>query len=168
MTVYFQETDSRTVIPLPNNVAPYISFRLPNETTGATTDLCSFPLAEVSNMIEPTRQVICNIENPNVAQEAKKLLVVIQDVLTSFRQVGIDMSHLPPIRAFKLDDGAVLIEWIFSDYRVGFSVEPNPEDSGWYLVTKENLGNINASGYTSHVDLKKQMLWLFAYVFSNS
>jgi hypothetical protein len=57
-----------------------------------------------------------------------------------------DMPPLPPLRACVDIDGSVLLEWIFPDFRVGFNIEPDPQDSGWHLVSNKKVGEITASG----------------------
>lgn len=34
-------------------------------------------------------------------------------------------------------DGSTLIEWISKDFRFGISIEPNPQESSWWFVTKD-------------------------------
>jgi hypothetical protein len=112
--------------------------------------------------------VVRQIHNKQIAKEAKKLLLNVQDIINSFQQFGIDLSHLPPLQAFLPDDGSILIEWIFPDFRIGFSLEPNLDDSGWYLVSNKKLGEISASGYVSGIDLKNLILWLLNFVLTHS
>lgn len=46
---------------------------------------------------------------------------------------------LHPLKFVKVDDGSILIEWIYSSFRIGFSVEKNEQDSFWYLVSNFNM-----------------------------
>ena len=78
------------------------------------------------------------------------------------------MGYLPSLQGFNVEDGSILIEWIFGDFRIGFNIEPNPNDSGWYLVSNKNLGEISASGYTSGIEIKNLILWLLNFILSNS
>ena len=107
-------------------------------------------------------------ENREVARVARRLLYTIQQVLLLLEQLGLDLHQFPPLHALNVDDGSILIEWIFADFRIGFSVEPEPEESGWYLVSNGNLGRIGASGYTSNVNVKALVLWLVSFALSNS
>jgi hypothetical protein len=154
------QTDSTTV-SFPYKIAPPSG--IPNETSGGGSSICFFPLAEYSSLVKQAWSVTRQTENGQVAYEARKLLQTIQEIIDSLEQVGVGLGFLPPLQAFNVDDGSVLIEWIFKDFRMGFTVEPNPEDSGWYLVSNRNLGEIGASGYTSNVDTKKLILWLLIF-----
>ena len=61
----------------------------------------------------------------------------------------------------------MLIEWIFENFRVGFTIEKNSEESGWYLVSGKNLGQINAYGNLNKADDEKLLSWLLVFVISN-
>jgi len=107
----------------------------------------------------------------DVAQEARDILQIIQDTITDFSQkFNLDLSYLPRPQAFSSEDESILIEWIFSNFRIGFSIEPNSKDSSWYLVTKKELGEISASGLISEkdVDVKILVLWLLSFVLLHS
>jgi len=168
MTYYYQETDSKIVFALPGEVSYLIPVRPRNETVSGTFDLHFIPLPTEANLIKLALTIIRQIDNQHIAEEAKKLLLNIQNIANSFQQSGIDLSHLPPLRAFLPNDGSVLIEWIFPDFRIGFSIEPTPEDSGWYLVSNKKLGEISASGYVSGIDIKNLILWLLNFVLAHS
>ena len=47
---------------------------------------------------------------------------------------------LPNLMVSELDDESVLIEWIFHNCRIGFSVEPNLEESSYYLISRNCSG----------------------------
>jgi hypothetical protein len=95
-------------------------------------------------------------------------LTVIQQALGTFRQLGVDLSYLPELQGFIADDGSFLLEWIFSEYRVGFSIEPDAEQSSWFLITNRNLGEISASGFIAGNDLNSLVLWLLNFILSHS
>lgn len=169
MIDYYQETDSKVVFVLPHEPTYRIPIEPVDETTGGSPNVSFSPLLESSSLVRPAWDAIRQTENQEVAREARRLLSVIQEMIVSFQQFGFDLGHLPPLRAFNVvDDGSVSIEWILSDFRIGFTIEPNPEDSGWYLVSNKNLGEITASGYTSNIDIKTLVLWLLNFILSNS
>jgi len=107
------------------------------------------------------------MSNKSIVSEATNLLYIIRDSIIYFG-VGYELSYLPALSAFKVDDGSVLIEWIFDDFRIGFSIEPNVDESSWYLVSNEKLGDIGASGYISRNNINNLVLWLINFVIANS
>jgi hypothetical protein len=167
MTSYYQETDA---FVLPKETTYSVPFGLANETYGGGFELRYIPLVRRSNLIRPALKIIQNVANQNIAMQAKDILFLIQESVNAFsQQSNIDLSFLPPLQAFDVvDDGSILIEWIFDDFRIGFNLESNFQDSGWFLVSNKNLGEIGASGYTSGINTKTLISWLLNFVISNS
>lgn len=168
MTYYYQETDSKMIFAIPHEP----SFPIPTEpiieTTGGSLNRYFLPLPEESSLVKTAWAITRQSENQTLGLEARKLLSVIDEMIGSFQQFGFDLGYLPSLQAFNVEDGSILTEWIFRDFRIGFNIEPNPDDSGWYLVSNKNLGEISASGYISGVDIKNILLWLLNFILSNS
>jgi hypothetical protein len=164
---YFQETDSKIVFSMPNE----LSYPRPSEstyrTTGGSPKRYFLPLPDESSLVRKAWTVTRKVENKAVAQEARNLLIIIQEMIDSFQLFGFDVGYLPSLDAFVVDDGSILIEWIYSNFRIGFNIECNPQDSGWFLVSNRQLGDIGASGRTFGLDINKLFLWLFNFVLSN-
>ena len=164
MITFVQETDSKMVFPIPSGT---YTQQLTNETFGEKPFLNFFSPSE-SRLIKPALDALKNAKNKEVTREAEKVLSLIKETVSSFQQLSFDLTFLPSIQAFENDDGSILIEWIFRNYRIGFGVEIDPNDSGWYLVTKRDLGEISASGYTSNTNMRNTVLWLLNFVVSHS
>jgi len=141
--------------------------KLENETFGKKPFLNYFSPTE-SRLIKPALETLRNTQNQEVAVKARKILEDLRETVSSFQQLGFDLTFLPPIRAFNNDDGSVLVEWIFTDFRIGFSIETILDESGWYLVSKRNLGEISASGFIENANIKNIILWLLNFVISHS
>lgn len=167
MTDYYQ-TDSKMIFRLPHECEYSFLVKPVDETSSGRADIYSFIVPQEPSLIKSAWDTIRVTENREVAEEARGLVSVIQEIIATFQQSGFDLGYLPPLQAFNLDDGSVVIEWIFSDFRVGFNVEPNSDESGWYLVSNESLGAISASGFTSNIDVKRLILWLLNFILSNS
>lgn len=166
MIEYIQETDSKLIFPIRE-----IPFNLPIESvieTEGESITFYFGVPEGTSLIKFAWDTIHKTRNDNIAKEAKKLLIIIQEMIESFQEVGFDLCYLPQLRAFNVEDGSVLIEWIFVNFRIGFSIEIDPVESGWYLVSNKKLGEISASGYISNINIDKLTLWLLNFILSNS
>ena len=133
------------------------------EATGELKELF-LPAIPESKLIKGAWDATYRAPILEVASEARKLLMKLQETTSSLQLMGIDFDYVPILQLFHVDDGSILIEWIFSDFRIGFSIEPNFEESSWYLVSKKNMGGINASGNLENMDIKSLFLWLFYFV----
>lgn len=163
MSVYLQETDSRSIVPEKFYISQV------NQTIGSSIYHNFFPITLEDNIIygalnTPLKQ----LQNQEVVKEAKKLLLTINKIVKKFQQYGFDLYFLPLLHTFPVDDGSLLIEWIFEDFRIGFSLEQESSESSWYLVTNPKFGEISASGYLSDVDNEKIVIWLLNFILVNS
>jgi hypothetical protein len=43
------------------------------------------------------------------------------------------------------DDDCMVIEWIFKDFRYGFVMDKNPDESSFYFVSNQKYGELSAS-----------------------
>jgi hypothetical protein len=195
MIDYVQETDSKIKFPFlgylekytdhgtnysiswinesdklsPSLLKPWSIEHEPFDETFGGSDFQQYSfLSEESCITRIAWDEIDNSRNHNLAYNARQLLVMIEEMVSSFKKLKFELGHLPPLHAFNVDDGSILIEWIFKDFRVGFNMEEKPEESGWYLVTTKNLGEISACGSISNVEINKILLWLLNFVITNS
>ena len=124
----------------------------------------------VQNLIIPAWNAVGQVKERDIADEARRILLIIAETILIFQSRGVDLGHLPHLHAFDVQDGSILIEWIFDDFRVGFSIEPVPTESSWYLVSNAKLGYIGTSGDISQDESETQnlMLELLTFVISHS
>jgi hypothetical protein len=168
MNYYVQETDSRIIYELPSEIHYSLPSRLVNETLGKDLYINYLPIPIGSDLFRAAWELAHKIENESVAKDAKRLLSILQETISAFHQFQFDVHDIPPMQAFIAEDGSALFEWIFRDYRIGFNIERNPQDSGWFLVTNRKLGEISACGFLSGVDMNPLILWLLNFVLSHS
>lgn len=146
---------------LKNNISifPIISSQ---GTSGSQLGGIYFDFLVINNVTEHAKLVLKNVIDSRILKEAETIieLIDIQLVKEPFSK------KLPPLRAFQEEDGSLLIEWIFKGFRVGFSLEVEPEENGWYLVSKPSMGAINASGLLYGINLQRLIVWLIKFVTS--
>lgn len=164
MTLCYQETDSRLVVLLPWPSTEALTLIPPNETIGGRLD--DPFIARHRDLFDSARRCLRRIDDCELRQRAQGVLDTIQQAMRTLTQYLLESRHLPPWQVSLVDDGSVLIEWAFPDLRLGFSVEPNPKDSSWYLVSTRALGGISASGYLSPGNLGHLIPWLLQLVLS--
>lgn len=73
----------------------------------------------------------------------------LEQVLYRMNAVG-----LPSLHAAELADGSLLIEWLAPDRRVGLTLDPQPAQSGWYLLA-EGAESCQEWGYLDTLDWNK-------------
>lgn len=95
----------------------------------------------------------------------RKMSVVAIQVLDHLKQALIDkgrLPNLPIIRFVEAPDKSVLLEWIFPHWRIGFSIEPNVEESGWFFSSDKSAGSVIAGGQLAGFDVS----WILDWVLS--
>lgn len=163
MTSFVQETNTRMIFPLPESY--FVSGSEEGATWGGGIQDSYLPN---SSSVESAWEVISGLENEDVARLSKKVLTSIQHTLTSLCALNFAHCDFPDLHAFIDDEGIVSIEWIFSQFRIGFVIDTIITDSSWYLVSNGELGDTNASGYLFENDINKHVQWLISFVISNS
>ena len=110
--------------------------------------------------MESTRAILDSNPDRELAEEARRILNELQAQL---RHVS-SLESLPPICVFEAEDGSLLVEWIFTHFRIGFSLEPEKQDSGWFLVSDDTAGGISASGFLDGINIEWLISWLLGFV----
>jgi hypothetical protein len=98
---------------------------------------------------------------------AIRILTIIQSKVNSFRAVSTYLDDLPQLRATAPEDDSLLIEWNFEGFRIGFNIEPDPNENSWYLISN-TLGKVNASGYLPDSDIESIVSWLIIFAILSS
>ncbi|GEM_PF-928050 len=108
------------------------------------------------------------VNNKDVMRQTQKFISVFQRILLNNHNIVNSFSYLSPLNFKWLEDDSVLIEWIFKDFRIGFSIEPVEQDSSWYLVSNQNLEEVSKSGLLDMEDLEPLLVNLLDFASSNS
>jgi hypothetical protein len=133
----------------------------PNQdTVGTHLQTYTYLSIKRFDLFASVRELLMTLENPEHITEAENIILFIQSELIKTGLIG----KLPPLRAFPTEEGDLLLEWIFENFRLGFGLEHNFEESGWYLVSSPHLGGIVASGLLKGTDLRPLISWLVSYV----
>ncbi len=139
-----------------------------DETTGDQNNICSAQLLTDAGLIEQALNTVCKSENAIIRDQAVKLLFLFRDLFKSFQAASVDTSRLPPLQAAIVEDGSILIEWIFPDFRMGFNIEQDTKNNSWFLVSSKKLDEFSSSGYLSTRNLRSTILNLLKFAINNS
>jgi len=101
------------------------------------------------SLTQEARNLVDSLSDKQVAKEAIKVLNKLEERLGIVSYI----YDLPPIRASEGDDGSLLISWVYPHFRIGISIEPDIQESGWYLVSDASAGHIHASGLLNAINL---------------
>jgi hypothetical protein len=115
-----------------------------------------------SNLTRSARIDLSRINNKQMVNQAIMILDEIENQLENY-----DFTILPPIRVAELDDGSIILEWIFDNFRMGFNLELDLLKSGYFLVSKESAGEIRSSGYLKGLKLETIVQSLLTIVLNN-
>jgi len=106
--------------------------------------------------------------DPRIGQNIIVFLQIFAEIIIDNRNSLKTVGTLPSLIINLLEDGSVLIEWGFKDFKIGFSFELNDEESSWYIVTNEKFQDANASGRLLYNSCKDLLLSLLRFVASNT
>jgi hypothetical protein len=158
-----QRTDSKTTCELSEDLSVKPADPLPETHTEQSKNYFSL-LPEYSILLSKAWEVGSKAKNPSVAKQARSLILVLQNTINAFEKLGFEVGTAPSLKAYEAEDESILIEWIYPNFRIGFTIEPNPRESGWYLVANEKIGNRRASGHLLWSNLEKNFLWLLNFI----
>jgi|SRR5580704_5968013 hypothetical protein len=90
----------------------------------------------------------------SVVRQGREILAKVRTALKAFNLAGI-----PALRGTAHDDGSFTFEWRFPDRRLAFTIERDPAESGWHLVSSRSSGDVRAYGALSDDDLRPLLGW---------
>jgi len=158
-----QRTDSKTTCELSEDRSEKPADPLPETRTERSNKYFSL-LPEYSILLGKAWEVGSKAKNLSVAKQTRLLISLLQDTLSAFEILGFEVGTAPSLKAYEAEDESILIEWIYTNFRIGFTIERNPRESGWYLVSNEKIGNKRASGPLLWSNLEKNLLWLLNFI----
>ncbi len=106
---------------------------------------------------------LCNdikqIDDPGVRMQATNFYDALSDCISRNDEMAL------PSLCLSLDEGDAFFEWVFDSFRFGFLFSGNPEESGWYLVTKAGGRN---ERFRSTFKGRETMEYVFNYIRANA
>lgn len=143
-------------------------FSPPDQTIGAESRSEFVSLGQSNQLTSEAWVTLVNTPDRRLAANAETLLEDIESAIERLGLSGYDVRILPRLHAFAPEDSSLIFEWTAPKFRVGFSVERNPSDSGWYLVSTPDLGQFGASGQLSGSEPRSLIPSLLHFVARNS
>lgn len=111
-------------------------------------------IPSVTRLLADVELTLKGLQNAAMREQANLVVSYFRKAASAYRVDGV-----PPLSATMAHDGSLLIEWTFSDRRMGFNIEPNQDESGWYFVSSETAGGRCVSGSLSTLNAAQLMKW---------
>ncbi len=83
------------------------------------------------------RGVLLTASNPAVRERVRPIVSRLRDLARSLPESIVEESEL---WADESPEGSVHLEWLFANVRVGFTVEPQVDETHWYVVSRTDDG----------------------------
>lgn len=121
--------------------------------------------------VDVFRNIMSDLGNINSIEVRKLALEFIQKLrsailaLPQFYKASVILS---PLKINESEDGSVLLEWNFRDFRFGFSIDEEIANSYWYLVTNRKLEELSVSGDLDVRDADEIIFKTLKYVLENT
>jgi len=110
---------------------------------------------------------IDKIKIENVKKQATYFLSQFQNMLFLIKDKISFSGSLPSLSFVISDNGSLLIEWVFKDFRMGFAFEENEKESSWYFASNEKFDYSHSSGSINGNTFYELLYNLLYFVFEN-
>lgn len=116
------------------------------------------------NVFENVNNKIYQISNNIIHNKVILFTKCFMDVLRKFENT----LNIFPLFTMNEDEDSVFLEWVFKDFRIGFTFCENDEESMWFMVTNRNLEELTVSGDLKEKDYNSIISKVIAFVLENS
>jgi len=120
-----------------------------------------------NDIFENINKGICDIHDDQLKEKLNKFIKGVSDIIDS---INIDGDiPIPPINfSFNQNDQAVFLEWIFSEFRVGFIVSADSEFPSWYLISIGDEEENSSYGKLSDEKFGSVITKILMYILGNT
>jgi hypothetical protein len=115
-----------------------------------------------NNVDGQARAFMKSMDSKAAADEAISILDTIQGQLAYY-----DAVELPPIAAFRLDNGSLGLEWAVDHFRVGFNFELDSAESGYFLISDAAAGEVRNYGYLHGLNKRSLVKSILTLILEN-
>ena len=139
-----------------------------DQTLGGAINVRFSPIRRTADTSNTVWESIRQIRDSRLKDTAEKLVQAIEEGLEILAASGKDLGLLPPIGAFRPEDGSFLLELASRNVRVGFSLEQKAEESSWYFVSLTDHGQAGISNPIHSSNLQKLAVHLLSLALAYS
>lgn len=170
-TLQYDETDNSYVVCRMTCGDENNQYRLSGlGTTGPTGEVSTYfqTFPHDYNIFREVSLNESHIPNEEVRKTTTEFLSTFERIISLNRNRVENSGYLPPLTIRYLEDNSVLMEWIFKDFRAGFSIEPIQRESSWYLVSNQNLNEASYGGELDSSNAEPLISNVLSFVLENT
>lgn len=116
-----------------------IKYLFPDQTSDSYSMLSSYQtlLPHNIDVFSVITDALQTLTNPTVKDETIVFLGRVNAYLQTVSLTSHATNYLSKLNLIEQDDGVVLIEWNFQNFRIGFLIEPKNEESSYYIISED-------------------------------
>ena len=111
---------------------------------------------------EAINQSISTLVDSDVKSQTVEILSLLDENIKMFSNESI-----PPIYLSELEDNSVIVEWIAQPFRLGFNIEKDRNETGYFLVSDKLAGGVRQLGNLNGLDLDTVIKSLLILIIGN-
>lgn len=108
------------------------------------------------------------VDDEEVSQNTEQFINKFNSELQRINSYYDFQNALPRFSLLHDDDGSVCLEWPFPDYRIGFVIDKNIDESSWFLVANKKMEELWTSGQLNIEKPEMPIRKILKYVLENS
>jgi hypothetical protein len=121
------------------------------------------------NVFSALPEKISGLENPAVTEQVKQILLYLYLSLQRAYEFRQPENYLSRMNLVQQEDKAALLEWSFQDFRVGFTLEPEKDESSFFVVSQDkNAGSFTMNTQKLDTDISLSVKKIVEYVLENT
>jgi hypothetical protein len=116
-----------------------VKFQMPMQTTDSFSLNTSYRMKLPSNIdvLSKLSEAVVSLSNADVKKHTFDVLNMLNSSLREINNYSNLSNYLSRINVIEQIDSAALIEWSFQNFRVGFSIEPDMNESSYFIVSED-------------------------------
>lgn len=122
------------------------------------------PVSQSMNVFGNIVGKIVKIQNPFIR---KQVICFVNEFTRVLEKLQNSSNYFPPFIMGE-DEDSVFLEWVFKDFRAGFTFCENEDESMWFVVSNRNLSELSLSGDLKMTDYYRAIIMAVSFAVENT
>lgn len=105
-----------------------------------------------------------SIENESLRENLLEFTRTFTSILSNLKEI----PNFLPAFILTVEEDSLFLEWVFKDFRVGFTISVSEDESMWFMITNKNLEELSVSGDLKSSDYYSVILRILGFVLENT